>query len=47
MTLLHLAAESANIKMVDYIFSQEADINILDDFGVIRCDYTYQCWSIS
>ena len=35
MTPLHLAVESGNIKKVDYLFDQGADIDIQDDNGVI------------
>ena len=41
MTPLHIAAESANIPIVNYFFNQGADVNIQDDDGVTRCDYTY------
>ena len=39
MTPLHLAAENAHVKIVDYLFGQEAaEINIQDHNGVA----TYQ-----
>ena len=41
MTPLHIAAESANIPIVKSFFNQGADVNIQDDNGVIRHDYTY------
>ena len=43
MTPLHLAAEGARIKVLDYLVKQGADINIQDHNGVIICDRTYQC----
>ena len=41
MTPLHLAAETARIKMLGYLVEQGAGINIQDDDGVIICDHTY------
>ena len=42
MTPLHLAAEGAHIKIVEYLVDQEADVNIEDDNGVNICIHTYQ-----
>ena len=36
MTPLHLAAEGACIKIVEYLIDQEANTNIQDDNGVIH-----------
>ena len=38
MTPLHLAAESGRVKIVEYLYDQEADINIQDDNGVIKSE---------
>ena len=39
MTPLHIAAERGYIKIVDYLISKGADIDIQDDNGVLMHDY--------
>ena len=41
MTPLHLAAEGAHIKIVEYLVDQNANINIQDDNGVNTLDHAY------
>ena len=41
-TLLHLAAETAHIKILDYLVEQGADLNNQDHNGVLICYHTYQ-----
>lgn len=38
MTPLHVAAEKGYVKIVDYLVSKGAEINIQDNKGVIICD---------
>ena len=41
MTPLHLAAEGAHIKIVEYLLDQEANTNIQDDNGVNKRNHSY------
>ena len=47
MTPLHLAAESACIKVLNYLVDQGADINIQDENGVIICDHIYNAGGLA
>ena len=49
MTPLHLAAEGACIKIVEYLLDQEANTNIQDDNGVNTHDHSYipEYWQTS
>ena len=47
ITSMHLAAEGARIRMVNYLVNKGADINIQDDKGVIIYDSKYQCSRIA
>ena len=40
MTPLHLAAQGARIKILEYLVDQKANTNLHDDNGVNICDHT-------
>ena len=45
MTPLHLAVQSGHIKVVDYLFDQQADVDTQDNDGVINAGRLVQSLS--